>query len=434
MAAAEQLADAGHRVLVLEARNRIGGRIHSLHPPGWESPIELGAEFVHGQHEGLAALCAAAGIEQVEVPERHWQSDRGRLRPDDGFWERIGRSLRRIGPAFTGSFLDALRVHGSALTAQERRDLREFVTHFHAADPERCSARTLFVAAHEDDPQSRPQGGYGAVVQALSGRLPNDRVALELNAPVTRIRWRGGAVEVESGAAARRWRARLAVVTVPLGVLQAGDDAAGAIRFDPPLEERAAQWRSLGWGHVARVVVRLHPSIWREPILPAALREDDGRAFGFLHTHEPEFPVWWALAPEPVVVGWWGGPEVRIAGGLTENELAERAVRSLAAGLGVRTEHLTRLVEDVRLHNWSRDIYARGAYSFATAGQESAAEALADPVEQTLYFAGEAFASPLDVGTVHGALDSGKRAGRAAAAALLARRGGVGRVRSGAPS
>src|SRR5690606_32882300 len=115
----------------------------------------------------------------------------------------------------------------------------------------------------------------------------------------------------------------------PLGVLQAGADEPGGVSFEPPLPDRAARWRRMGLGHVVRVVIRMRDDIWDTPVLPAALRENGGRAFGFVHSSQPEFPMWWSNAPEPVMVGWWAGPEARVVQGLTDHEVFARARQSL---------------------------------------------------------------------------------------------------------
>jgi len=422
LSAAEQLSKAGFRVLVIEARSRIGGRIHTIHAAGWPTPVELGAEFIHGPHAGLESLAREAGAEPEKVPETHWRSDGGTLRSAGDFWGRVTGALQRMGPAFNGTFAEWVRANAAELSADERRDLREFVTGFHAADPDAASARTLFVGAHQDEEQSRIPGGYVQLVTQLHERLVRRGVSIELNTPVDEVRWRPGSVEIISGASARRWRARIVVITLPLGVLQAEPSEPGAVAFHPPLRERAERWRRMGLGHVARVLFRLRDDIWDTSILPAALREDKGRAFGFVHAEGPGFPVWWSLAPEPVLVGWWGGPEARAVQGLSETEIFARARDWLAAAFGLSEAQLDELVVGQTFHNWSRDPYSRGAYSFATAGEEEAPEELSAPVKRTLFFAGEAFSSALLAGTVQGALESGVRAGQAAAAALRPRR------------
>jgi hypothetical protein len=303
--------------------------------------------------------------------------------------------------------------------------MQQMVQGFHAADPARMSARTLFNAAGGSETQVRLVQGYGRVVKHLQDQLIRLGSKLWLNAPVDTIRWRPGTVDVTSAAAAQAWSAKLAVVTLPLGVLRAAG-APGAVAFDPPLRDRDARWQGLGWGHVLRIVIRFADALWTLPVLPGPLREQDGRGFGFLHGATAEFPVWWAQAPQPVLVGWWGGPAAgEAATRLANEDIFRLALRSLAQSIGASTTAVEQQVVDWRLHNWTTDRYSRGAYSFSVAGLDISAEASGEPEADTLFFAGEAFAKAVDVGTVHGALESGKAMGRRAAELLQQKRAGV---------
>lgn len=416
LAAAARLARKLKRTVVLEARDRIGGRIWVERLRGWPGPVELGAEFVHAGNASMSAWVRRGDLRQVPVADRHWLVEQGRGVAVPKAWDRIDAVMRRIGPRFRGSFGEWLGRHADELPAADRVLASTFVEGFHAAPLDRMSARTLYRATLGDEEQTRLRDGYGALVDVLQCALPPDRVTLELGTVVSRVRWRRHAVVLEAGE--RTWRARAALVTVPAGVLSAGAGERGALRFSPKLPDKDQTWQALGVGHALRVILRLRRDAWVRGFLPAELRASQGRAFGFLHSDESAFPVWWSKGPQPILVGWSGGPAAERMAGWKPDMIYREARRALARLTGGAESAIDRAVLDWRTHDWAGDPFTRGAYSFSVAGGEDAPRRAAAPVQNTLFFAGEATADPLELGTVHGALASGERA----AAEILAGR------------
>jgi monoamine oxidase len=224
------------------------------------------------------------------------------------------------------------------------------------------------------------------------------------------VRWRSGAVVIQADSdgedVAPLHEARAALITVPLGVLKAE-----AITFVPPLEMKAPAIAAAGWGDVVRFNLRLHDDIWRDEIVPAEFRAGGQAKFGFINAPREKIPVWWAPGPEaPMLVGWVGGPPANRVTRESGHELLAEAMETLAHLWRTTPEEVRARVTDWRWHNWKSDVYARGAYSHPVAGAEGAHEHLARPLENTLFFAGEATADITALGTVHGALASGYRA------------------------
>ncbi len=416
--AADVLARHGRRVVVLEARARVGGRIWTEEIGGWPRPVELGAEFVHGGNRDLWTLMRRARIDPRPAPAIRWYVAGPDRRPWPGAGERLAAIMRRIGPRTRGSFGAWLRRGGRRLSAGDHALALGFVQGFHAAPVERMSARTLYAdsVSRADERQFVLPGGYGELLAALGAGQAAGRLTLRLRAPVTRINWKPGAVEVAGRGF--RCRARAVIVTVSLGVLRAPDGAAGAIAFAPALAAKAALWRRCEMGHARRIILRLRPGVWRSPVIPRDLRARQGRGFGFLQSDRTDFPAWWTAAPAPVIVGWAGGPAAAALAGRPDHEVFGRALGALAGLLPCDEGDLARLVVGWRTHDWSDDPYSRGAYSYSQAGLERAPARLAEPVRNTLFFAGEATAEPLALGTVHGALASGARAAREVHAAI----------------
>src|SRR5688572_24221134 len=98
LAAAHALHEAGVDVEVLEARDRIGGRVFTITDPHTTRPTELGAEFIHGQASELQRLLYEASLVCADVCGTRWTPTRPGLRPRTGFWERLGRAMLLLGP------------------------------------------------------------------------------------------------------------------------------------------------------------------------------------------------------------------------------------------------------------------------------------------------------------------------------------------------
>ncbi len=410
LGAAVRLAQAGRRVLVLEARGRAGGRVLMEKPRGLEVPVELGPEFVHGGSSLLRAALREAGVGLDPVRRDMWARDERGLRHQHAYWRDLARLAKRI-PVHTkmsfGKFLGTQRD----LAPGERKRLVAYGEGFNAAPAGRLSAESIRLEhGGMDERQSRPRQGYRPLVDSLLARLKKAGGEVRYAAPVSAVRWEKGAVKIRTRG--RTLRAAATVITLPLGVLQAG-----TVRFSPPLRAKRRIIRRLGWGQVARVTLRFDPDFWSSNVVPPELHRRGRPAFGFFTVADVEFPTWWAPSPAaPLLVGWAGGPRTIPLAKLSTQRRIDLALRSLALGWNVPAAQLRRHLRGAWTHNWMQDSFTRGAYSYAVAGFESGPEQLGRPVAGTLFFAGEATAEEL--GTVHGALGSGVRA----AEEILARR------------
>jgi monoamine oxidase len=411
LAAARELAGQGCQVLVLEARNRLGGRVATSRSPDWPVSIELGAEFIHGGNRELRKVLRQGRIVPQPADDRHLIFNSGRLRAAGDVWKRIDRILGKIkGSVPAGASMhDFLAQRRHPISSADQMLVGGFVEGFEAAPLDRMSASALARGVGEEA-QFRLPRGYDEVVAALAADFPTKKVSVLFNRRATRVRWKAGSVEVTSqgdaSGKAMLHRAQAAVVTLPLGVWQAKPPAVGAVEFDPPLVDREDILSRLEMGHALRIILLFRPDFWKEKIVAAR------GEFGFIHAAELDIPVWWSLAPAPILVGWMGGPRAQKMGPKSPALILAQALRALRALLGVRADEIRRGLLDVRLHNWSADPFTRGAYSFSNAGLEDAPARLGRPLDRTLFFAGEATAATEELGTVHGAIASGLRAAK----------------------
>src|SRR5690606_37161786 len=191
-------------------------------------------------------------------------------------------------------------------------------------------------------------------------------------------------------------------------------DFRAGIRFDPVPDAALDAARRLEMGSVVKIVLRFREAFWERGAGEVAA--EDGapyRRIKFIITDQA-LPTWWTMLPvrAPVLVGWAGGQAAQRLEAASLDERVERAVVSLAQALGVDRRAVESRLEAWHHHNWSADPFARGSYSYVPVGGEDARGALAQPVADTLFFAGEALAEGAEIGTVHGAMASGRAAAR----------------------
>ncbi|MBI2389251.1 MAG: FAD-dependent oxidoreductase [Deltaproteobacteria bacterium] len=366
LAAARRLTRAGVDTTVVEARDRLGGRVFTAHDA--HGPFELGAEFIHGDDAALGELLD--GIDTVDVPDVHHERRPEGLVRDDRFFDVIERFTEHA-RGWDGPIVDRLA------TFAEPSLPRSYVEGFHAADPARFSTRAF---VHEEavggEALRRLPRGLGPIVDRLAEGLTilTGTIVHEVQHDRQGVRLATNRGEL---------LARAVIVTVPIGALP-------RLRFAPGIVEWENAARAIGFGDVARVVLRLSERTW-----PADA--------SFLHALDAALPVFWTEphAATPTIVGWAGGPAAaRIRG-----DRGVVAVAALSAILGRDVQPIA-----VHTHDWRNDPYAGGAYSWVVAGAEDAPSVLGRPVDDTIFFAGEALAEAAPRGTIQGALESGERA------------------------
>lgn len=414
LAAARRLAERNVQVLVLEAKDHVGGRVISRKAEDG-GIVELGAEFVHGRAPELWALINEAGLETIERDGAILREDRERggvaadsaEGDDDTF-----APLDALADLKTDDLPFARWLETSEVPESQRAALTGYVEGFNAADAERISARSLGVQqkaeeAIEGDRAWHIRGGYSQLPEFLAGGVRELGGGVRLGCTVQHISWSAGRVELATTAGT--FTAPKCIVTLPLGVLQQVNTA-GAIGISPePRALHAA--RRMAMGEAIHFAMVFRERWWEqaEGVDPETLR-----TMSFLFSPQRMPPVWWTPHPEPeplpTLVGWVGGPRARALLGRSAGELGRIACRELAGIFRFPEDHVRAQLIETHAHDWSGDPFSRGAYSYVAAGALDAPGIMAHPENDTLFFAGEHTDTSGHWGTVHAALRTGLRA------------------------
>ena len=404
LTAARQLAEAGRKVLVLEARDRVGGRIRTLRDEG--ETIELGAEFIHGRPPELWDLIHEAGLETYALDGKDVCHKNGKLKECDEQGEVL-KFLNGLEKWKGTDLAFADYPPLEKLSPEKREEVINYVQSFNAADYRQIGVHALAVQQRAEQETAsgavfRIREGYDRVPEFVAKKVREAGGRIELSRTVEKIEWERGQVRVHArdGGELAQYLAEQAVIALPLGVLQ----HLGVV-FDPvPAALIAAN--QLAMGPVRRFTLLFRERWWATHEIVKLPK------LSFLFAQDAMPPVWWTAHPweTPTLTGWIGGPRSSAFDQFTREQVGDVACQELARIFALPVAMLRGQLIGCATHDWQADPLSRGAYSYVPAGALDAVLQMATPVRQTLYFAGEHTDTTGHWGTVHAAMGSGIRA------------------------
>lgn len=384
LAAADALRTGGAEVTVLEARDRVGGRVWSV-PFGDGAVVERGAEFILPGYESMEALAARFGIPMVlkgtpygrRVPVGEETVSQTAL---EAAFERIGRGA----PPGTASAADAIAALGLDPRLSALIRTRVAISNGHPADDLEVSVLDEGASTFGDFDNHTLEGGNMRLAEALGGELG---AAVRLSSPVRRVRWSQGAVTVATDDA--EVEAEAVVIAIPTAPL-------AEVEFDPPLEGATAEaLRAVTYGQNSKLFLRL-----RTPAPPSAIMSVAGHFWSYTQLGADGEPA-------PFLVGYTGTMSAIDALGGSDG--VERWIAALVA---LRAD-LDPEPGRAMLSSWHDDPWVRGSYSARSLSSPLRDDDLVQPIGP-LIFAGEHTA-----GEWHGLMEGALRSGQRAAAQVL---------------
>ena len=385
LGAARALENSGLSAIVLEARDRVGGRAHTIMAAP-DITFDLGCGWLHSADRNSFVKIAERlnfEIDKTRPPWREQSLDAGfplKERADfiealDGFYDRAEEAAKSGRDSAASSYLEPGNRWNPMIDA--------ISTYVNGCELDRVSI--LDMDAYEDTEINwRVRRGYGALMTAYAAPIP-----LALNCNVTLVDHSGKRVRVETSQGTLT--AGNVIVTVPTNLI-----ADESIRFHPALPAKVAAARGLPLGLADKVMLALDQ--------PDALPKDGNLRGATMRTAMGGFH----LRPfgQPCIEGFFGGRFARELEDAGDGALAAQGIDEIVALLG---NDFRRKLKPLSESRWAHDPFARGSYSHALPGHAGDRAVLAAPVDNRLFFAGEA-TSPNFFSTAHGARDSGERA------------------------
>ena len=379
LAAADALRAGGAEVTVLEARDRVGGRVWSV-PFADGAVVERGAEFILPGYDAMSGLAARFGIPLVLKGTPYGRrvpiGDEAVSQADlEGAFDRLAAG----GGANAASAADAIATLDLDPPVSKLIQTRVAISNGHPADDLAASVLDEGASTFGDFDNHTLEGGNMRLAEALAAELGG---SMSLSSPVRRLRWSQDAVSIATDHA--EIEADAAVVAIPTAPL-------AEIEFDPPLEGATAEaLRAVTYGQNSKLFLRL-----RSPAPPSAIMSVAGHFWTYTQLGADGRPA-------PFVTGYTG--TMSAIDDLGGSDGFERWVAALVA----LREDLDLEPESAMLSSWTDDPWVRGSYSARTLSSPLRDDDLVKPIGP-LFFAGEHTAGEWH-GLMEGALRSGSRA------------------------
>lgn len=397
--AAKELSSKQQTVIVLEADKRLGGRIYTLYDV-FEKPVETGAEFIHGKLTLTHQLLKEANLSFHATKGKMLNVENGEWKKQNDFtsgWDEVMHKMEELKEDMTVAAF--LKENFSDKKYDALRDsVKNFAEGFDLADVEKASLFALRDEwSHEQGKQYRVDGGYQKIINYLADECRKSGCIIHTSAIVKEVHWKKDEVKIVTSDNKIFYCSKV-IVTVPVGVLQAELNAEAAIAFTPSLYDYFQATKNIGYGTVTKILFQFDERFWNDDT-------------GFILSDE-NIPVWWTQLPNdyPLITGWLNGAQSKKLRNNDAASLLEDSLQSLSNIFKINVPSLKQRLTAWHIEDWSKDRFALGGYSYAMVQTANAKKILNTPIEQTIFFAGEALYKGTAPGTVEAAFVSGREA------------------------
>lgn len=391
--AAKELSAGGKKVIILEARNRAGGRINTLPQKHFSQATEMGAEFIHGDLLLTLQLLKDYQISFTKVAGRMLRKKEGKwldTEEEVEGWDEMLQKMKALkGDMTLSNFLNTFFKEEKY--AKLRQSALQFAQGFDVADENKASVLALYDEwQHEEEQQYRIPGGYMRLIDALTMTCLQQHCEIHFSEVVNKVAWNRNKVVITT-ANNEQFSAEKVMLTVPISILQ----SEAAIAFVPAIPEKTVAAKNIGFGAVIKILIEFEEVFWQD------IRKD-----ALFFFSQEKIPTWWTQYPanNNLLTGWLGGPKAYAMQDYSPEQILDIALASLDAIFNKKLP----AIKAWHIANWQKEPYTLGAYSYNTLQSKSAKAILKKPVENTIYFAGEAIYTGDAQGTVEAALVSGK--------------------------
>ncbi|BAU14685.1 putative flavin-containing amine oxidase [Leptolyngbya sp. NIES-3755] len=406
LAAARSLQDANRSVLILEARDRIGGRVQTNYDFA-PHPVECGAEYIHGENVltwkwvrrfGLKTLPVFAQdknqfmyVNQKLLPFSQWSTLPGMemldLMNDSSIDELLTQWTNSKKPDI--SLAQLLSAQQIFLSPDIHRIVNHFLSGAYAANLDQLGVYGLVELTNEGDGDHnfRLKEGYSHFFDRFATGLK-----IQTSTPVKKIRWSatGATVETETN---QTYTAKQIIITLPLALLQSE-----AVEFEPKLPDtKLSAIHGLGSGHITKLILKFDQPFWSNQLELCSTTLDSQMWWR---------PGWKRNNEAPILTAFTGADGADRLSKLGREKTIQLGLSDLEQMFDVQLRD--RLI-DALFVDWQSDPYSKMAYSYVPVNGVGLRSQLAQPIDRVLFFAGEA-THPTRAATVHGAFESGIRA------------------------
>jgi monoamine oxidase len=382
-------------IIILEARDRIGGRMKTIETK--DGNIEAGAEFVHGNLPVTLGLLKDADISVEEVEGKMYRHRNGELKEQHEMiegWDVLLDQMKKLDHDMTVmSFLDQYYPAPSEI----RNEVIAYAEGFDLADTTKASIKKLYEEwSKEDEENYRIPSGYTALAEYLASEFIKKGGTLHVGLKVEKIRQKETGISVLNSTG-QEFSADKVLVTIPVNAL-AGSNRQAAIIFDPPLPDYQQGAANIGFGRVMKIVIEFRNPFWNTDS-------------GFFISNQP-FRTWWTQLPNraAVLTGWAGSHAASALQNLSDDEILQKAISSLSAIFNFPTDKIKEELLNFYIFDFLKEPFIGGGYSYSTPASAEAIKLLNEPVNNKIFFAGEALYTGEHPGTVEAALVSGSEA------------------------